>query len=103
MKPAGAVYGTYTGDGSAQNIQIGFQPAAVMIFNETDGGVFAWSASMTDAHVADVDAGTHATSNGVTPYAGTVAANNAGFTVGTSLSTSAKVYHYVAWRGEAGG
>lgn len=99
--PDGGVSWTYTGTGSAINKELGFKPVVLIIANETDGGVFMWSASMTDAHVSDVGASSHSNSNGVTPYDGTSACDAAGVTLGTGLSTSGKVYHAVAWRGES--
>lgn len=96
------VTGSYTGDTNAQNIQLGFTPDYVKVWNETDGDTYwEWFNGMTAGHA--LQATNHAstqfskiTSNGITAYAGTEAANSAGFTVGTALSESAKTFRYLA-------
>lgn len=92
--------GTYTGTGAAINISLGWVPDWVRIVNATDGtNVSEWFNGMAAASAISVvttagpvlDA-----TNQISAYsAGTLAA---GFTVGTDLSTSAKVYRYVAGR-----
>lgn len=99
QQPAIAV-GTYTGNGAAISISIGFVPDYVRVINITDGdatwdwfaGMAAGTAIKTDTAVANL------ASNGVTAYAGSTTASP-GFTIGTDLSESAKVHRWVAMRG----
>lgn len=99
--------GTYTGDGAAQNIEIGWTPDHVEIFNVTDGDVsWNWFSSMTDGHALqntnhDTAQQSRITSNGVSAYAGSSTPGSEkrkGFTIGTSLSESGKVFAYRASR-----
>jgi hypothetical protein len=98
------VVGTYTGTGAAINLQLGFVPDYVRIINVTDGNQsWEWTSEMTDGHAFQAvnNASTQfsrITSNGVSKYQGTSGGNAAGITVGTALSTNAKVYHYIAYR-----
>ncbi len=96
--------GTYTGTGAAINIELGFIPDYVRIINATDGdiswewfyGMGAGDAFQTANHASAQQS--LITSNGVDAYVPTDFTNNPGFTVGTSLSESAKVFYYVATR-----
>lgn len=102
--------GTYTGDGAAQNIELGFIPDYVRVWNETDGDIaWEWFSGMTDGHALQqinvVDNATSGangmskiTSNGVSEYDPTDYSAKKGFTIGTALSESAKVFRYVAQR-----
>lgn len=95
------VRGNYTGDGAAQNISIGFTPVRVTITNKTDGdAAWYWTAGHADGTATLITDGSTLGSNGVTPYAGAEGSAAAGFTIGTGLSESAKVFEYVAERGE---
>lgn len=85
--------GTYTGTGAALSVTLGYKPAVVLAFNQTDGDVF-WGhiSGMTDATAFAIAAATAAVSSQgctLTP---------SGFTLGTnsSINESAKVYLYVA-------
>lgn len=98
--------GTYTGNGSAQNISLGFMPDYVEIIDTTGLVVYKWVSNMatgtaykaaTDTVVASIVANP----NGVSQFAGSSSAG-AGFTVGTSLSTNASVYRYVAMQNGPG-
>lgn len=94
--------GTVTGTGAAINIQCGFTPKAVQVINITSRDGLDWSDSMTDGHaLKTVAVGTRTaiTSLGITPYAGTLAGDSAGFTIGadTDVNVSAEVIHWVAW------
>jgi hypothetical protein len=93
--------GTYTGNAAAQNISLGFVPDYVEIFNVTDGtNCTFWFNGMAAASgiaVVTTAGPVLDATNQVTAYAGD-ASNAAGFTVGTDLSTNAKVYRYVAMR-----
>ena len=94
-----AKVGSYTGTGSTVIVQLGFVPAYVKIWNDTDRdeywewctGMAAGTAIATNSAVATL------ASNGVTAYAGTAAANSQGFTAGSSLSESGKTFRYVAF------
>ena len=101
--------GTYTGDGAAQNIEIGFVPDYVRVINATDGDI-AWEwfngfgAGDALQTINVVDSGTSGaagmsliTANGIDAYEGSTSAGK-GFTIGTALSESAKVFHYIAMR-----
>ncbi len=96
------VTGTYTGDGAAQNISIGFIPAHVVITNKTDGDAsWFWNDQYADGTATLVADASTLASNGVTPYTGSTSASK-GFTIGTGLSESAKVFVYTAFRGDGG-
>lgn len=103
--------GTYTGNGAAINIELGFIPDHVRVINVTDGNqIFDWFNGMTAGHAIRqqnvVDNGTTGnsslasiTSNGITALAGDrTTPRRPGFTVGTALSTDTKVYRYIASR-----
>ncbi len=51
----------------ARNLDIGFESDEVTIVDKTNGGSWYWNSGMDDESVLDVDAGTIASSNGVTP------------------------------------
>lgn len=94
--------GTTTGTGSAINVSLGFTPKFVIIINETDPGIYLWSDTMADAEMTkltDAVALTFPTSNGVSVYAGSVAANAKGFTIGadTDMNAASDVLHYIAF------
>lgn len=97
--------GTYTGDGAAQNISIGWIPDYVLVWNATDGdakwewfnGLGAADALATANH--DTAQQSLITSNGIDTYAGSTTSGSEageGFTIGTALSESAKVFRYIA-------
>lgn len=90
--------GTYTGTGSAYNLELGFAPDIFITMNYTDGDFMSiWSSDMTDDTGIDIStavAGNAA--DAVTPYAGSSGSNSQGLTLGTDLSESAKVYAYIA-------
>jgi hypothetical protein len=94
--------GTYTGTGAAINNEIGFVPDYVEIWNYTDGDImWKWNSQMADASAFQIDtAFSKITSNGVTPYQGARGSNKKGFTIGSSLSESAKVFHFIATRSD---
>lgn len=96
---ARVVHGTYTGDGAAQNISLGFKPTKVVVENVTDGDeCWSWYYGMTAAHalkIASDGTKTRITSNGISQYAGSTSAA-AGFTIGTALSESGKTFAYEA-------
>lgn len=90
--------GSYTGNGAAQNISVGFVPDYVRIVNITTPAEDVWYSGMT-AGTSVTTTGTaaiRAAPNGVTAFAGTAALAGQGFTVGAGLSVNAAVYRYVA-------
>lgn len=94
--------GTFTSTGAAINIQCGFVPAYVKVTNITSRDGMEWSETMPAGHaLKTVAAGTRTalTSNGITPYAGTLAGNSSGFTIGADADVNAntEVLHWVAW------
>lgn len=60
---------TWTNPGSAvaRNLDCGFDPVEITIVDLTNGGSWYWNSGFTNATVLDVDAGTIAGANGVTP------------------------------------
>jgi hypothetical protein len=96
--------GSYTGTGAAINIELGFIPDYIEVINATDGdqswrwfaGMPAASAFQTNNHASAQQS--LITSNGVSPYAPADYAGKLGFTIGSALSESAKVFRYVAIR-----
>lgn len=51
----------------ARDLDVGFAPDEVTIVDLTNGGSWYWNSSFTDGTVLDIDAGTIAGANGVTP------------------------------------
>lgn len=90
--------GTYTGTGAAINVELGFSPDFVMLWNVTDGDLMGlWSSDMDDGTAIDIAAAVAGNAaNGISAYAGASATTGKGFTVGTDFSESAKVFAYVA-------
>lgn len=105
----GLKVGTVTGTGAAINVELGFTPALVLLWNETDPGLFIWSSKMADAEalkLTDAPALTFPTSNGISVYAGSATAGSEaskGFTIGADadLNAASDVIHYAAFAGEA--
>ena len=82
--------GTYLGTGAAVNVNIGFRPSLVLIYNETDGDV-CWFAiqGLADGKAIQIDTAVSLlASNGLTLTA-------AGFTAGTSLSESGDTMRFI--------
>lgn len=96
--------GSYTGTGAAVNVELGFDPSYIRIWNETDGDiVWEFYRGMTAGHALQITNGdttqlSKITSNGISPYAGARGTASMGFTAGTALSESAKTFRYVAFR-----
>src|SRR3546814_2303752 len=101
---SGIKTGSYTGTGAYINIELGGVPDYIIIWNATDGDTkWEWFNGLAAANALATknDAATQLsliTSNGVTAFAGTSADKAAGFTVGTALSESTKVFRYAAFR-----
>lgn len=97
------VTGKIVADGSAANVELGFVPSMVWIFNYTNPSFHVWSRGMTDGYVGTIPAsgGTLAvaTTGGISDYAGD-ATHAPGFTIGTdsTLNTASDVLYYVAFR-----
>lgn len=98
--------GSYTGDGAAQNIELGWIPDVVEVDNITDGDE-EWKSYlgvMTAAHalkIASDGTKTRITSNGISQYAGSSTPGSEkrkGFTIGTALSESGKTFGWRAFR-----
>lgn len=53
----------------ARNLDVGFTVAEITIVDTTNGGSWYWTTGMANGSVLDVDAGTIAGANGVTPLA----------------------------------
>ena len=94
--------GTYTGTGAAINLQLGFIPTYFRTINITDGnaGITWFDGMAAGTGITEGSALATLGSNGITKYEGTAAGDSAGLTVGTAGSVSAKVYRYIAVRGE---
>lgn len=100
------VIGSYTGNGAAINIELGFIPEYVLIENATDGDAnWKWFAGMAaGSALQQVAAGAKSliTANGVSPLPGDrTTPRREGFTVGTVLSETGKVHRYLAMRSSA--
>jgi hypothetical protein len=91
--------GTVTGTGAIINVSLGWVPDFLVIFNATDGDLVGlWANGMTaDTNVDIAAAAITNAAGGISTYAGT-AALQAGFSLGTDYSESAKVYYYMAVR-----
>jgi hypothetical protein len=91
--------GTYTGTGAALSVQLGFKPACVLLYNETDG-TFAGlhiSGAADGVSLKIVDSGSGTTDLSVSSAGITLGAT--GFNVGTdaAYNVNAKVYRFVAF------
>lgn len=101
--------GSYTGNGAAQNIELGFTPDYVKVWNATDGddswewfnGMAAASAfyerNVVDNGVTGNSSKALITANGITAYAGSTTVGR-GLTIGTALSEIGKTFRYLALR-----
>ena len=93
---------TYTGDGSAQNISLGFEPSYVLVWNATDGDAkWEWFRGLGEGDAlatanADTAQQSLISADGIDYYAGD-GDNPKGFTVGTALSESGKTFRYIAF------
>lgn len=97
--------GTVEGTGAAINVQLGFKPAKVALYNEDGLCELHWFNTMTAGHgLKRITAGTLSkiTSDGITVYDGTAAGDAAGFTIGADadVNVSAETLHYEAWSDE---
>jgi hypothetical protein len=84
---------------STTNINVGFVPSMVQVFNATDADVgLTWTSDMANG-TGITDAGAAVASGGITPVAQTDGTNH-GFTVGTDASCqeASKTYTFRAYR-----
>lgn len=97
--------GSFTGTGAAINVSVGWVPDYLHVWNATDGDAsWVWFNGLGAADalaLANHDTAQQSliTSNGVDAYVGSITPGSEaapGFTVGTALSESAKVFRYLA-------
>jgi hypothetical protein len=94
--------GSWTGDGAAKNISLGFKPHLVIVQNITDGTVIDMyidadtGTDPTGSIDIDATAGPVTDAGGITPYAGDTA-NARGFSLDAGNNVNAKVYRYAAF------
>lgn len=99
FSPYQPVSGTYTSNGSANNVTLGFNPAFILVINESDGDTIGfWIEGMANAELQKVvDSGTgttdlsFVTSNGITVSSGVVT-----FGTDAALNENTKVFRYFA-------
>lgn len=92
----GYFIGSYTGTTAAQNIHIGFKPAAIIAWNRTDGDtVWFWSKAVLTTQVSIVLAAATNTATMTQVDNGTVL----GFGLPTDavINENAKVYDFIAF------
>ena len=109
------VTGKVTGTGAAINVQLGFQPRYVKVFNPNDAGGLYPTIEYFDGMPAAsgfktkvvADNGTtgnkssdYVTVNGISMYAGTAAGNSEGFTIGADadINANGEDVYYIAAR-----
>lgn len=99
--------GSYTGNGAAQNISLGWVPDHIKVINVTDSdATWEWFKGMTDGTAVKTSAAVAPlAANGISEYAGSAVPGSeagAGFTIGTDLSEDTKVHRYIAYRNGPG-
>lgn len=87
---------TYTGTTSAVTVTLGYKPICVIIYNETDGDVM-WIHMNGMAAAKALQFLNHDTAQLSILATNGITLTNTGFTAGTSLSESAKVFRYIAF------
>lgn len=98
----GFASGAFVGSGAAANIECGFQPSKIVLYNLTDASVFTWTKGMTAAHfIQQLTAGTTTvvTSGGPVVFAGDDD-ESMGFTIPATavFNTAADSIVWEAWR-----
>lgn len=85
------ITGTVEGTGAAINVEVGFTPDWVEVQNIDGNAAAVWSSDMPAGHMVKRSAGTfsNATTNGISPYAGTRGGDSAGFTIGADADVNA--------------
>ena len=100
---ADTVVGSYVGTGAAIELQLGFIPDHIRIWNETDGDeTYEWFSGMTAGHALKTANSastqlTKITANGISTLAGDYAKKK-GLTIGSAVSENGKTFRYVATR-----
>lgn len=109
--------GSITGTGSAINVQLGFTPTYIKVWNPNDAGslwpTLEWVTGMaaasgfktkaiTDSGATGNATDTKITSNGISVYAGAENSAAKGFTLGADadMNVSGEVVYYIAWGDE---
>ena len=95
-KASGPFVGTYTGTTAAQNIHLGFKPAAMIVWNRTDGtAVWFFSKAVLTTQVSVVLAAATNTATMTLVDDGTVI----GFGLPTDavINANTKVYDFIAF------
>jgi transcription elongation factor len=91
--PFESASGTFTGNGTSQEIICGFRPSKIELFNVTDGDSYAhWHQGMANGTACAIAAAAAAvTTGGITPTA-------RGFSVGSDVAVNenAKVFAWFA-------
>jgi len=83
---------TYTGTGSTVSVTLGFKPQLVIVWNETDGDeLFIHINGMAAGSAISIDTEVAAESTNF------VTLSSTGFSVGSGMSESAKVFRYLAF------
>lgn len=93
--------GTVEGTGAAINIELGFVPEHVVLYNVDGLARLEWTDDLGDGFgIKTITVGTMSkiTTLGVSAYAGVEGANSKGFTIGadTDINVSAETINYVA-------
>lgn len=99
-----------TGTGAAIDVELGFTPEAVLVFNGNDAGAAAamllWSSNMAAASAIKFLAATQAkiTTLGITPLTGTAGNQRRGITIGadTDINAVGEVMTVIAFRSAVG-
>ena len=94
--------GTVVATGEVMNIQCGFKPRVVEIYNETTPLRMIWTHTMAAGKghkQAALGDGSFVAANGISQYSDPALTNKDGFTLGTdSINTNTNVLHYIARR-----
>ena len=93
--------GTLVGTGAAINVELGWVPQYVKVFNTTDGTrVDEWIIGMADGTAISTVAAAgpvKTATNGISKFLGNDTIGK-GFTIGSAISTNGKTLAYVAMR-----
>jgi len=84
--------GTFTSDGTALTVNLGFRPRAVTLYNADAAAKYETTDTMAGAAVQTVTGGTQ------TVEADLITITDRGFTVAASIMTDTEDYHFLAMR-----
>lgn len=87
--------GTFTSDGTATTVTLGFKPRHIKVFNETD--VILWEKFLEQAAANTVKTVAAGTMTKDTTSAITIATDESTFVINAGASGTAKVLHWVAF------